>query len=197
MLSLLARLPTDLALRVPLALHHQARDQCVVVCHHHQRHIMSPLAHTTRSRHSSPRSHLWHNHHSTSNNSRHSLIASRTPTMAPMLEASLRLRHPHPLVLRVLQARGRVRVRCHLTVVLPAHLRRYAPLLRTDQDLRAMDTRARTNTTLTLPPTAVLLMVRLHQLLLLLLLSRLLEIAMIVRRLHYRSGTVSGRIAIT
>ena len=158
---------------------------------------MSPLAHTTRSRHSSPHSHLWHNHHSTSNNSPHSLIASRTPTMAPTLEVSLHLHHLRPLVLLVLQARDRARVRCHPTVVLLAHPRRCALLSRIDQDLRATDTRARTSTTLTLPLTAVSLMVRLHQLLLLLLPSRLPEIAMIVRQLHHQSDTVSGRIAIT
>jgi hypothetical protein len=194
--SLLARLPMDLALKVPLALHRQARDRCAVVCHHHQRHIMSPLAHTTRSLHNSPHSHLWPNHHSTSNSSRPSPIAFRTPTMAPMLGVSLHLRHPRLLVLLVLQVRDRVRVRCHLTVVPPAHPRRCAPLSRTDRDLRATDTRARTNTTPILPPIAVSLMVRPHQLLLLLLPSRLLESAMIVRQLHHPSDTVSGRIAI-
>jgi hypothetical protein len=198
MQSLLARLPTDLALKARLVLHHPVPAQCAVVCHHHQRRIMSLLAHTTLSRRNSLPSRLRHNHNSINNSSRLSLTVSRTPIMALMLRVSLHHRHLRQLVLVAHQVRGRVRVRCHLMVVPPARRLRCAPLLRTDQDLHGTDIRARTSsTTLTLLPIAVSPMVLLHQLLLLLLLSKLRETVTIVRQLHHRSDTASGRTAIT
>jgi glucose repression mediator protein len=133
--------------------------------------------------------------HLTSNSSLLSQPVFRTRTTVLMLGVSLHHRHLRRQVLVVQQVRFRVRVRCYLTVVLPAHPRRCARLLRTDLDLHATDTRARTSTIPTLLLIAALRMVLLHRLLLLLLPSRLPEIVTIDRQLHHRSATVSGRTA--
>jgi hypothetical protein len=198
MQSLLARLPTDRALKVRLVLRRQAQDQCAVACRHHQRHITSLLAHTTLSRRRSLPSQLrhYHNHHSTSNNNRRSPLVFRIRIMALILEVSLNHRLHRQLVLVAHQAKAPVRVGCHLTAALPARLRRCAQSLKIGLGLRAMDTRARTSTTPTLLLIAALRMVLLHRLLLSLLLSRLLGIVMIVHQLCHRSDTASGRTAI-
>jgi hypothetical protein len=197
MQSLLARLPMDLALKARLVLHHPVPAQCAVACHHHQRRIMSLLARIILNHRNSLPSRLKHNHNSISNNSRPSLTVFRTRIMALMLGMSLHHHHLRQLVLVAPQVRARVRVRCHPTVVLPARRLKCAPLLRIDQDLRGTAIRARTSTTLTLLLTAASLMVLLRQLLLLLLLSKLRETVTIVRQLHHRSDTASGRTAIT
>jgi hypothetical protein len=151
---------------------------------------------TTLSHRSSHRRRLMRNHsHLYTSNSRHlSLTVSPTRTTALTLVVFLLRLRLHQLDSAAHQLRPLARVlRPHTVSALPAHLRRCDRSLRTEQDLRATDTRDHTSTMLILLPLVALLAELLRQLLPRRLLSRQLASATTDRRLLHQSDTASGR----
>jgi hypothetical protein len=200
MASLLALLPMALDLLVPLVLHRRALvDLCVVACRRRRRHTMLPRAHTMPLHHSS--------HHSlfmlrrllcTTSSNRHSPIASRTPITVPrrMPVAYLHHHRRHPRAWLDHRLKRPVRDHPSHTGAQQARHLKFDQLLNTAPAL--LETVIKAHTIILIAPLAAVSQVVLLPHSLLWLLPKLLHaIGMIVRPLHLRSVTASGKTTTT